>query len=231
MGGKKWDLARGVEELYEKLISPARKKVEELPHPLRLVDHYQIRCGVVGFVAGLGGGILMPVAISANLYLLLRHKLEMCIGLAILGGYDPHHWETKLKIFSILAGEEVENWEEEKGKILLNLGKGSLKHTLIKKGTSKALLKIGGKRALGRMVPLVGGVVGGVWDTHSCRKSGKKALQLFWDRERWGELPPNWTPVSPKMERGVGKFTGKLLPKLRRGENWKKGEKLEIGKI
>ena len=149
------------------------------------------KCGTSGFVTGLGGFITMPVAIPANLSSVLYVQLRMVAAIAYMGGYDVNSDQVQTLCYMALAGDAVADVAKQVGK---NVGEKMLVNA-IKKVPGEALVKInqrvgfrlltklGEKGAINlvNMLPVVGGVVGGVFDVaHDPSDS----------QERHGDFPP-----------------------------------------
>jgi hypothetical protein len=124
------------------------------------------------------------VAIPVNILFLFRRRLEMLIGLALLGGFEPESPLVQVKVWRILIGGEggipVGKGATE-GFKRLSL-RGGL-HTLRKKGAGKVIAhligRVGGQKGGAKLVPMVGGVVSGGLDLYLCYQTGKEGIGTF----------------------------------------------------
>lgn len=154
-----------------------------------LVRWQVAKCGTSGFVTGLGGFITMPVAIPANLSSVLYVQLRMVAAIAYMGGYDVNSDQVQTLCYMALAGDAAADVAKQVGK---NVGEKMLVNA-IKKVPGEALVKInqrvgfrlltkfGEKGAINLvdMLPVVGGVVGGVFDVATTQAIAKSALEIF----------------------------------------------------
>jgi uncharacterized protein (DUF697 family) len=147
------------------------------------------KAGTAGFVTGLGGIITLPAAIPANLASVLYIQLRMIAAIAKIRGYDIHSDQVKTLCVACLAGSAVSD-------ILKDVG--------IKVGTKltqQAVMKIAGStlvrinQAVGfrlvtkagstgilnltKMVPFLGGIVGGSFDAVTTRSIAHAAKTVF----------------------------------------------------
>lgn len=149
------------------------------------------KCSTSGFLTSLGGIITMPVAIPANLTSVIYVQLRMIATIAIIGGYNPSDDEVQSLAFLCLTGASMSKVCREAG-IKFST---KLTTSMIKKIPGEALKKINQKVAqrfitkfgttgiinLGKMVPIVGGVVGAGFDFVGTNVIAKKSRQVFLD--------------------------------------------------
>lgn len=131
----------------------------------------------------------MPVAIPANLSSVLYVQLRMVAAIAYMGGYDVNSDQVQTLCYMALAGDVVADVAKQVGK---NVGEKVLVNA-IKKLPGEALVKINqrvGFRLLTKfgergainlvdMLPVVGGVVGSVFDVATTQAIAKSALGIF----------------------------------------------------
>ncbi|WP_072568975.1 MULTISPECIES: EcsC family protein [unclassified Enterobacter] len=142
-----------------------------------------------GFVSGLGGIITMPVAIPASIATVIYVQIRMITAIAIMGGYDVKDDRVKALVYTCLAGNAAKDILKGTGIVI-----GSKMSTQLIKSISKEtifainklvgfrlLTKFGEKGAinLGKMIPLVGGVIGGAFDGISTNVVGNVARKTF----------------------------------------------------
>jgi uncharacterized protein (DUF697 family) len=145
-----------------------------------------------GFLTGLGGLITLPVAIPVNLASVLFIQLRMIAAIAVIGGYDLKDDKVKSFAYSCLAGNGVKDVLKEVGitagkqfvlkKVIGQISGGTI--TRINRVVGFRLLtKFGSKGLvnLGKMVPLVGGLIGGSMDAIWVIGVGNTAKSIFID--------------------------------------------------
>lgn len=140
-----------------------------------------------GFITGLGGIAAMPIAIPASLAASYALGANTAAAIAHLCGYDIHSEQVRTMVLLCLIGEAGEEILKAAGitigtKLFENLIKqvpGKVLIEINKKIGFRLITKAGEKGAINlmKMVPLVGGVVGGAFDSlfvNSCGKTAKK---------------------------------------------------------
>jgi hypothetical protein len=156
----------------------------------RLIVESVEAASVNGFVTGLGGFIVMPVTVPANMAGALVINARLTAAIAYLRGYDPKdpHVRTVatliavgsnaqqiVKTFGIAAGAKVAIQAIKKLPIMVI-------REINKKAGFMLLAKYGSKRALvtlAKGVPLVGGVIGGAVDATMTSVVGRTARAMF----------------------------------------------------
>jgi len=143
-----------------------------------------------GFLTGLGGLITLPITIPANIASVLFIQVRMIVAIAVIGGYDPKDDRVKSFVYSCLVGNAVYDTLKDTGikigerivlkKVISAISGGTLVRInrfvgfrLITKFGEKGLIN------LGKMVPIVGGVLGGTMDAVWVASVGKTAKLLF----------------------------------------------------
>jgi hypothetical protein len=200
-------ISQALEFVYEKAIcgfkgvDSATKLAESYKksHPCdksKQVDaliKWQIGKGATsGFVTGLGGLLTLPVAIPANITSVLFIQIRMIVAIAIIGGYDPRDDKIKSFVYSCLAGSAVKDVLKDAGikigqqlvlqKVIPAISYGML--VRINRTVGFRLIAKFGEKGfinLGKMVPLVGGIIGGAMDAVWVAGVGKVAKALFLD--------------------------------------------------
>jgi hypothetical protein len=159
----------------------------------RAIDDLILRqvgyAGAAGFVTNLGGFTTMPVTVPANLASVLFIQLRLIAAIAILRGYKVSDPRVRTLAFLCLVGSAAADLLEE-----LSVGLGTrLSTRLIMRISARSLLKINeavgfklvaragqaGLVNLARIVPLVGGLVGGGFDALMTRGVGTAAKMTF----------------------------------------------------
>lgn len=151
------------------------------------------KCTTSGFLTSLGGIVTLPVAIPANLATVWYVQLRMIATIAIISGYEPSDDDVQTLAYLCLTGASITKICREAGI------KAGEKFTLaaIKKIPVEAIHKINriamqrlvtksgttGIINLGKMVPLVGGVIGGGFDYVGTKAIATKAKKVFFLNE------------------------------------------------
>lgn len=177
---------RTVMELAEDYLAKSSSREKAIDN---LIGYQTVLCGTNGFITGLGGLLVLPVAIPANVAGVIYVQLRMIAAIAHINGYDIYSDQVRTIAYACLTGSSAAN-------ILKNVGiKISEKMAVnaLKKVPGAILIKINqqvgfrlvtkfGQKGLVNVVkimPLVGGVVGGVFDTGMTLTIGNIAKKLF----------------------------------------------------
>ncbi len=142
-----------------------------------------------GFITGLGGIAAMPITIPAGLAASYALGANTAAAVAYLRGYDIHSEQVRTMVLLCLIGEAGEEILKTAGitistKVFQNLIKqipGKVLIEINKKIGFRLITKAGEKGVVNlmKMVPLVGGVVGGTFDGLFVNSCGKTAKTLF----------------------------------------------------
>lgn len=152
--------------------------------------NYQIaKCTTSGFVTGLGGIITLPVAIPANVGSVMYVQMRMIACLAYMGGYDTNSDQVQTLVYACLAGISIDQILKNAGiqfgtKFTMAMIKkipGSVITKINQKVGFRFLTKFGTKGVinLGKVVPVVGGVIGGGFDFVETKVIAKRAYKMF----------------------------------------------------
>jgi hypothetical protein len=142
-----------------------------------------------GFVSGVGGIAVMPVAIPAALLASYALAANTAAAIAYLRGYDIHSEQTRTMILLCLIGESGEQIlknagiaigtkltknliQQIPGKVLIEINK-RVGFRLVTKAGAKGVVNVA------KMVPLVGGVVGASFDSFFVNASGRVSKKVF----------------------------------------------------
>ena len=154
-----------------------------------LIRWQNTKAGTSGFVTGLGGLLLMPVTLPANVTSVLYIQIRMIAAIAHLAGHDLKDDKVKTMVYVCLvgngAGEILKNIGVEVGKkIATNAVKnisGKVITQINQKVGFRLVTKFGEKGVinLGKAIPILGGIIGGTVDTISTNIVGNTARDLF----------------------------------------------------
>ena len=174
-----------------------------------LINWQIAKAGTSGFLTGIGGIIMMPVTIPANIASVLYVQLRMIAAIAHMGGYDLADDRVKSLVYICMAGNGAKDIVKDIGiivgtKLTTQMIKGISGKTITainQKVGFRLLTKFGqtGAVNLGKAVPVVGGVIGGTLDVVSTKTIGEIAKKVFLSNETSNEENPDLV----SMEDGV----------------------------
>ncbi len=156
----------------------------------KFVKNQKLKCIGTGFMTGLGGLLTLPVTVSADLASSLYVEIRMIAGIAIIRGFNTHDDSVKTMVYLCLigntAGEVLRNAginiaEKLVAKKLLPLLNRKVINAINQKVNFRLLTKAGNKGIInaGKMVPVVGGVVGGTYNWIEVAIVANRAKKLF----------------------------------------------------
>lgn len=180
------NLSKSVPEICDEYLA----KYGDPETALRKFNKAQIaKCTTSGFITGLGGLITLPVAIPANLSSVLYVQLRMIAGAAYIGGYDLDDDEVRTFIYACLAGvslgEIFKKFGNEVGQKLATEAIKKIPVETIRAINKKLgwlfMTKFGetGTINLGKMVPVVGGVINSGFDFAQTKAISRQAYKNF----------------------------------------------------
>ncbi|RKQ11479.1 EcsC family protein [Lysinibacillus endophyticus] len=156
-----------------------------------LVNWQTTKCATTGFLTGLGGVVTLPVSIPLNIASVIYVQMRMIASIAHMRGYDLKDDEVQTFVYACLTGQSASEFVKSAGiKIGVKMGQAQIKRNsgeVIKKVNQavgfRLITKFGQKRVinLGKMVPLIGGVIGGGFDAVSTRTIAIAAKKTFKD--------------------------------------------------
>lgn len=142
-----------------------------------------------GFVTGLGGIATMPVTIPAGLAASYAIGSNTVAAIAHLRGYDIHSERVKTMILLCLIGQAGEEILKAAGiaigtkvfQNIINQIPGRVLREINRKVGLKLVTKAGEKGVVNimKLVPLVGGIVGGAFDGVFVKACGTTAKKVF----------------------------------------------------
>ncbi|RBP42383.1 EcsC family protein [Roseimicrobium gellanilyticum] len=147
-----------------------------------------------GFITGLGGILTMPVSVPADMLASWLIQARMSAAIARICGFDLGSDRVQTFILASLAGDAVKDVGKAAG---LDLTQGVTKAMMnklsaevvaeVQAQVGKRLMAAAAKKgaaSLARGIPLLGGVVGGVFDATACNVVGRTAKALFYPRRK-----------------------------------------------
>jgi len=147
------------------------------------------KAGTSGFLTGLGGVLIMPVTIPANLASVMYVQIRMVAAIAYMGGHDLKNDKVQSLVYVCLAGNAAKDILKDIGiivgaKLTTQVIKNISGKTIVainQKVGFRLLTKFGEKGVvnLGKAVPIVGGVIGGTFDSVATNTIGNIARNTF----------------------------------------------------
>ena len=180
-----------VEELAADYLEEFRSgKVATLTEAANSLIRWQnTKSAMSGFVTGLGGLLVMPVTIPANLASVYFIQIRMIGAIAHMAGYDVRNDKVKALIYSCLVGnaakEVLKDVGIQLGKKLAQSSINRISGEVIKKINQavgfRLLTKAGttGVVNLSKAVPILGGVIGATVDAVTTNTIGNMAVEVF----------------------------------------------------
>lgn len=154
-----------------------------------LVTWQTTKCATSGFLTGLGGAITLPVAIPVNLASVIYVQMRMIASIAHMRGYDLKDDQVQTFVYACLTGQSAAEVAKSAGvQIGMKVGQAQIKRipgeVILKINQAvgfRLVTKYGQKGVinLGKMVPLIGGVIGGGFDAVSTRTIALAAKKTF----------------------------------------------------
>ena len=155
----------------------------------QFVNYQVAKCTTSGFVTGLGGLITLPVAIPANVSSVMYVQMRMIACLAYMGGYDTHSDQVQTLVYACLAGISIDQIIKQAGikfgtKFTTAMVKkipGTVLTKINQKVGFRFLTKFGEKGIINiaKLVPVVGGVIGGGFDLVETKVIANRAYKMF----------------------------------------------------
>ena len=181
-----------VDDLVEDYLS----KNENVEQAVKsLINNSTVKCGTSGFLTSFGGFATMIATLPANITSVMYVQLRMCCAIAKMGGYDIHSDQVQTLIYACLTGSAATEILKSSGIKFANKFGVAMVDKIPGKALTAINRKVGfrfmtkfGKTGiinLGKVVPVVGGFVGGGIDVASTRIIGKNAYNIFVK----GEMP------------------------------------------
>ena len=177
---------KSIEELAEDYLAKTSSREKAID---KLIGYQTVLCGTNGFITGLGGLLVLPVTIPTNVAGVIYVQLRMIAAIAHINGYDIYSDQVRTIAYTCLTGSSAANILKNVGiKISEKVAVNALKRVpgaiLIKINQQvgfRLVTKFGQKGLVNviKMMPLVGGVVGGVFDTGMTLTIGNIAKKVF----------------------------------------------------
>lgn len=156
----------------------------------KMVSNQRLKCTATGFVTGLGGLVTLPITIPADIASSLYIEIRMIAAVAAIRGYDINSDEVKTLVYLCIVGNSVGDVLKQAGiKSLTNYSAKVLIPKISKAVAAKVAENVGNKLLLktstkvlpklGKMVPVIGGVVSGAYNYAEVSAFAKVARNRF----------------------------------------------------
>lgn len=178
----------------EELAADYLQKNSDVDAAAKQFVNYQIaKCTTSGFVAGLGGLIMLPVALPANVGSVLYVQMRMIACLAYMGGFDTDSDQVQTLVYACLAGISIDQIIKQAG---IQFG-NKLAMAMVKKIPGEVLAKINQKVGfrfltkfgtkgvinIGKAVPIIGGIISGGFDFAETKTIANRAYKMFIEKD------------------------------------------------
>ena len=155
-----------------------------------LIRWQNTKTGTSGFVTGLGGIITLPVAIPANVSSVLFIQIRMIAAIAHMCGHDVNNDRVKTLVYVSLCGSSAKDilkqaWIQFGVKMSQSMINKYLTREVIKainKAVGFRLITKNGTTGIinvGKMVPVLGGIIGATFDATTTNIIGNTARNIF----------------------------------------------------
>ncbi|MDH5559515.1 MAG: EcsC family protein [Deltaproteobacteria bacterium] len=154
-----------------------------------LIKKEELKNFTSGFLTSVGGIITLPVTIPASIGINWILQIRMVAAMAYIGGFDIDEPGVRITIALCILGK--------KGKEIINahpseiaglLQTGGITHfprntiLILNQTIAMRLMRVATQKGFTRLskaIPLLGGLVGGALDYHSCHETSQFAKELF----------------------------------------------------
>jgi hypothetical protein len=175
-----------VQELAESYL----KKHANVDDAIKSLVRWQItKATTSGFLTGLPGLIAMPATLPANITSVLYIQIRMIATIAYMKGYDIKSGQVKTLVYVCLVGNGAIELLKVAGitigkkltqQFIKNISTQVIKE-INKKVGFRLLTKFGEKGVvnLGKLIPVLGGMIGGAVDAMTTRSIAKISQKVF----------------------------------------------------
>ncbi len=174
------------EEMASEYLKGAGTPIEQANSLIR----WQVtKAGTSGFLSGLGGLITLPVTIPANVASVMYVQIRMISAIAIMGSHDVKDDRVRSLVYACLTGNTIKDVLKDAGLVVgMKLGTKAIESisgkTIVainQKIGFRLVTKFGEKGVvnLGKMVPFIGGIIGGTIDATTTNIIGNVARNTF----------------------------------------------------
>lgn len=147
------------------------------------------KAGTSGFLTGLPGGLVLLATVPANIASVLYVQIRMIAAIAHMGGYDIKDDRVRTLVFVCMTGSAGADIVKDAGiKMGTKITEAALKRmsaetikAINQKVGFRLVTKFGstGIVNLGKMIPVLGGVIGGAFDVTTTKTISHIAIKRF----------------------------------------------------
>ncbi|MDD2480678.1 MAG: EcsC family protein [Lutispora sp.] len=198
------DKQNGLEQIIDWVISVDSLKTETYVNTLRkqnpaisneklakkILNRKSFKNGLVGAATGLGGLLILPVAVPTDLAFSWRIQAYMAFSIAYVYGHAPQTTDLKTDLYLILAGDSAKEVLKRFG---IEASKAATKKVVdryITKEVMQKIWKVLGQKIItkageksftsfAKMIPIIGAPVGFVFDWVSTLAVGHFAIKYY----------------------------------------------------
>lgn len=155
----------------------------------KLIQFQTTKAAASGFLSNIGGIATIPVTLPANITSVILFQMRMIAAIAKIRGYDLKDDQVQTFVYATLAGTTITEIVKKGGITfgnkfalsMVNRIPGTVLTKINQAVGFRFVTKMGttGIVNMGKMVPLVGGVIGGAVDTKTTLTIAKVAKQTF----------------------------------------------------
>ena len=176
-----------IQELADEYVERYRRTEKAID---KMVSNQRLKCTATSFVTGLGGFVTLPITIPADIASSLYIEIRMIAAVAAIRGYDINSDEVKTLVYLCIVGNSVGDVLKQAGlksltnytaKVLIPKISNAIAAKVAENVGNKLLLKTSTKvlPKLGKMVPVIGGVVSGAYNYAEVSAFAKVARNRF----------------------------------------------------
>lgn len=158
-----------------------------------MINWQAAKCATSSFLTGLGGLTTLPITLPANITSTLYVQMRMIACTAYMAGWDLKNDKVKTVVYACLAGLKIADFIKAGALKIATKGINTLINSIsgeIIKAVNKAVgfrlvTKFGqtGVINLGKLVPVMGGLVAAGFDGHATKVIGDRAYNWFLKNE------------------------------------------------
>lgn len=176
-----------IDDMVVSYINPNKTVEEQIDS---LIGWQCTKSATSGFLTGLPGLIAMPVTVPANITSVILVQIRMSAAIAKMRGYDIHDDQVKSFVYATLAGKGASDILKNAGIVIGKKAFAQLVDKTLTRSVTKAINQAVGFRLITKagstgvingmkLVPLIGGIIGGVFDWNTTKAVGKAAKNVF----------------------------------------------------
>lgn len=155
----------------------------------RLIKWQVTKSATSGFITGLGGLMVIPFSVPANIATVVYIQIRMIAAIAYMGGHDLENDRVKSLIYMCMAGNGAKELIKDSS---LKAGESAVRNIaqkassqVLEKTSTNIATRIGtkGLSNLTKALPVIGGIISGSFDAVSTKITGKVAKKTFINKD------------------------------------------------